>query len=340
IAFWGLIFYGILAVSLFFAYLTEESNYLRIALLLAVLGFAFDLFLFLYSVFVLGTVCNLCLLTYLVTLGILILAYLTNKKLNEGFRVDFSKLLTNKVIFIAFVLTALSVSVGTAGIIHASTKNENSVVKEDPDTMLMRARNLFITEFEKKPAVNINTADAPRIGSSNPVLTIIDFADFQCPFCKRMSEKLHKLLEDFPDWIQVIYKHYPLDKNCNSRMRRQLHEGSCELSYASYCAYKQNKFWAFHDLVYAKQAELHENVNDAKIRQLAVQAGLNPNSLLACMKDPTTKQVIINDIEEGNRLGVNSTPTIYLNNRKLNVRFMDFFLEQYLYYKLQQLQKH
>ena len=102
-------------------------------------------------------------------------------------------------------------------------------------------------------------------------------------------------------------------------MRQQLHEGACELSYASYCAQKQGKFWQMHDAIFSAQKELRPASRD-KIDSLARKAGLSMGSFKGCMNSSSTKDVIAADIKEANDFKIQSTPTVFINGKKINIQ--------------------
>ena len=114
--------------------------------------------------------------------------------------------------------------------------------------------------------------------------------------------------------IKVYYKHYPLDSSCNPKIARSIHAGSCALALGGVCANNQGKFEAFHDRVFSVELQ---NPQPADVVRLAGEAGLNAPALEGCMEDPKTRAVLDAQIAEGNRLGVTSTPTVYIDGKKL-----------------------
>ncbi len=145
-----------------------------------------------------------------------------------------------------------------------------------------------------------------------------------------MSSKLNELMKKNPNTVQVYFKHYPLDIECNKNRTKQLHAGACNLSYASYCAYKQNRFWDMHDLIFANQSKFEETVSSNETIKLSTQIGLNIDVFKACMDDPETKIAIQKDIDEAYKLKVRGTPTIFINGKIFQSRWPEFFIEQLL----------
>ena len=102
-----------------------------------------------------------------------------------------------------------------------------------------------------------------RKGSDEAAVTIVEFADFQCPGCRQMSNNLEILADEFGDDVRLVFRNYPLDKSCNSGMGRQLHDYACEAAVLGRCAGQYGRFWPFHDLVFANQS----SINSAKTPQ-------------------------------------------------------------------------
>jgi len=118
----------------------------------------------------------------------------------------------------------------------------------------------------------------------------------------------------------VYFKNFPLDKTCNERLPGSTHPGACNLALGAVCARYQGKFEAYHDHVF--QTEVR-NPQPADVARIAGEAGLNAAALQGCLDDPKAKSDLAAEIAEGNRLGVNATPTLYVNGKKLS-RINDF----------------
>lgn len=163
--------------------------------------------------------------------------------------------------------------------------------------------------------------DKPRSGSkgaANPVLTIIEFADPLCPHCKDMGIVLGEFVKKYPDKVRVIFRHYPLDIQCNSAMKRAFHVGACDLARAMECGDAQGKFWPMHDAIFAQQDVFMRNpVTEKAVESLAMTAGANTAQLLGCFKSQSTIAKVKSDIAAGNKIKVTGTPTTIVNDRRL-----------------------
>jgi protein-disulfide isomerase/rhodanese-related sulfurtransferase len=153
-----------------------------------------------------------------------------------------------------------------------------------------------------------------RKGRDDAEVVIVEFSDFQCPGCAGGARFLGSLVERYGDEILLVFKNYPLDRHCNSGITRRYHEHACEAAVVARCAGAQGKFWEFHDLAFAQGRQM----NSDKIREWAVEAGLSDSQIDACLADKDEAlRKIRKDISEGERFGIEGTPTIFLNGRKL-----------------------
>ncbi|MGI9533537.1 MAG: thioredoxin domain-containing protein [Thermodesulfobacteriota bacterium] len=151
----------------------------------------------------------------------------------------------------------------------------------------------------------ITLEDVPLKGSKDAKITVVEYSDFQCPFCKRASDMLPSLLEEFDGKIKVIFKQFPLPN----------HNWAKPASIASLCAYEQDndKFWEYHDLIFASQREITlENSND-KFKEFAKQSGLNEAEFDKCLTSEAIAARVDAEMNEANQIGVSSTPTFIID---------------------------
>lgn len=175
-------------------------------------------------------------------------------------------------------------------------------------------------QFDNSATVSIDLNNVPFKGLSSAPVTVVEYSDFLCPHCQDLALAFSQYVPQSDGRVIVYFKNFPLDQNCNEKMRRTVHPGACTLALGGICANNQGKFGAYHDRVFT--TELNDpQVSD--ILRIGGQAGLDPASLKSCLEDPKTKAVLSAQIAEANRLGVNSTPTVYVNGKKLP-RINDF----------------
>lgn len=151
-----------------------------------------------------------------------------------------------------------------------------------------------------------------RKGPDSAKVKIVEFADFECPACGDTASVLTQLKSEFGDKIQVIFKNYPLDRACNSSLNTQIHEHACAAAKYARCAGEFDKFWEFHDLLFKNQRDFSEMA----FRTWALGLGISEAGLTQCLNSSDLVAKIENDIEVGNKVGVNGTPTLFINGRQ------------------------
>jgi protein-disulfide isomerase len=184
------------------------------------------------------------------------------------------------------------------------------------DQRRAQARETIIGELRKKgPAVRV-ALDVPRVsvaiaaanptlGSSSAPVTIIEFSDYQCPFCQRVEPTLKRLRAAYGDKIRIVWKDFPLT---------QIHPQAFKAGEAAHCAGDQGKYWELHDVLFSNQSELQ--VDDLKRHALTL--GLKADAFNQCLDSSKHGERVRDGVSEGNQLGVNSTPTIFINGRRLS----------------------
>lgn len=153
---------------------------------------------------------------------------------------------------------------------------------------------------------SIDTADAPVRGNLDAPVSIVVFDDFQCPYCARLAPTLKKVLDNNPQNVRLVFKNFPLG----------MHKFARAAAVAAEAAGRQGKFWEMHDQLFANYNQLSE----AKISALAKQIGLDVERFGKDRKDAGVLAAISRDQQQGSRLGVRGTPTVYVNGRLLRDR--------------------
>ena len=175
------------------------------------------------------------------------------------------------------------------------------------------ARQAVVAELRKAgPAVRVMlaaprfelsvAATDPSLGAATAPVTLIEFSDFECPFCQRVAPTLKKVRETYGDKVRLVWKDYPLT---------QIHPNAFKAGEAGHCAAEQGKFWELHDRLFANQQAL---MVDA-LKGHASTLGLDTAKFNACLDSAKYAERVRDGIAQGTRLGVNSTPTIYINGR-------------------------
>ncbi|MBK6605171.1 MAG: thioredoxin domain-containing protein [Leptospiraceae bacterium] len=319
----GFTFYGFCGF-LFFAILRadeeEKKGFVNLLFAVSLLGIVIDVILLIISVSQIGTVCVLCALTYVVTIGIFVLAYLQAKSYSgeEGIMSQV-KLTVGKNIatnFLNYTIVVLLFFAGGIACARLSTPNKTSN-EPDPESNKIYLQTK-IEAFEKRPAVKIDLSQSPGVGSPNAKITIVKYADFNCGHCMHTSHIISQLLADFPNDIKVYYKNFPLDGTCNPLVQRKdPSASSCIAASAALCANKQGKFKEVYTGLYA------DNENGVRhtissVKEIANKAGANMQQLQACMGSTEIQNFILAEVKEGEVLNIQSTPSLYINNKALD----------------------
>lgn len=152
-----------------------------------------------------------------------------------------------------------------------------------------------------------------RKGGDNAVVVIQEFADFQCPACRSIQGTLEELHKEYGDKVLIVYRNYPLDNSCNSAIRSKMHEFACSAAVMARCAGQYGKFWEYHKLAFDKQSE----ISAANVKAWGSAVGLTPEQMDSCAASKDLMEKVKDDIALGNKLGIDSTPTVYINGRKV-----------------------
>ncbi len=156
-------------------------------------------------------------------------------------------------------------------------------------------------------------AGAHVFGAADAPITIYEFLDFQCPFCKRGALQMHQLLARHEGKIKVISMPFPLDPACNRVITRSLHPYACQLAKTAFCAGKEGKFQP----VYEKIFEDQEFLTADSAKKIAEANGISGDRLQTCLDSEEAKQYVSASIEEGLKAKVESTPMFFVNGRKV-----------------------
>jgi len=185
-----------------------------------------------------------------------------------------------------------------------------------------------LSDMSKDPLADTRSklipGNSPSKGPLNAKVTIIEFADFECPSCRELDRILRDYLPKHPE-IRFVYKDFPLTN---------LHPWAMTAAIAGQCTYQQKPaaFWKIHDEIFDDQDVISpSNVWD-KMIDLGMQLNLNMTKFRACMADPATKQIVEKTIAEGHNLKITATPTFFVNARRV-VGPDQPFLEQYVQYE-------
>lgn len=158
---------------------------------------------------------------------------------------------------------------------------------------------------------DIPLGDSPVRGGMSAPVTIVEFSDFQCPYCARLQPTLKQVLDAYPKEVRLVYKQFPLS----------FHPQARNASKAALAAGEQGKFWEMHDIVFAN----HNKLSEEKFKEFAAKIGLNAAKFDADYKSNKYDKQIQDEITLGNTVGVRGTPSLYLNGKKMAGRSLNDF---------------
>ncbi|MGC2530376.1 MAG: thioredoxin domain-containing protein [Candidatus Acidiferrum sp.] len=188
-----------------------------------------------------------------------------------------------------------------------------------------------LSELSKDPnaeaRAQLQTKDSPSVGPADASVTVVEFSDFECPVCRALHDAVRGLLPNYPQ-VRLVFKDFPLD---------QIHPWARTAALAGRCAYQQDPkaFWKMYDFIYDNQDVISAENAWGQMTDFASRAGLNLDTFKACMASPEAGAAIDASRANGLLLEVNSTPTIFVNGRRL-VGADPHLLQQYIDYELDQ----
>jgi protein-disulfide isomerase len=146
--------------------------------------------------------------------------------------------------------------------------------------------------------------DNPALGADVPQITIVEFADFECPFSKQEATAVRRLAAKYGSKVKFVYRDYPLTT---------IHPHAYQAALAGECAREQGKFWQFHDKLYLNA----DSLTIPSMTRMAQEAGLDPAQFERCVTDARYRDKVEADIADATALGIPGTPTFYINGQKV-----------------------
>ncbi|OGP17722.1 MAG: hypothetical protein A3I75_06160 [Deltaproteobacteria bacterium RIFCSPLOWO2_02_FULL_50_16] len=266
------------------------------------------------SIYVLASLCIFCAVTYGVNLGFLVVV-LVGLKLNPlkapSFVAGYVRDIFNKSrpaedhphflrYFVGMIL------MGVVGFFFFQGLNKDIHARTPPFN-----KQMFLGKFFEQPVQEINLTRQPTKGNPQAKIHIIDFSDFQCPFCRRAAFSLMPYLGSYRNDVKITYVNYPLDMSCNPKIQRSMHGQACLAAKAALCAEKKGKFWEYHDLVFENQNKLSRKT----LLRLAKKLDFSEEEFSQCLASDEIAARLAEDIEIAGQLDIQGTPALYLNGR-------------------------
>ena len=247
-------------------------------------------------------------------------------------------------------LTAGEINVTRAQVEDAYTQNSSFFASMSPDEARERLRldlenrarmkhyRAGLEALRKKWAVSLNLpppsfalelddGHSPAKGSSKPLVTIVEFSDFECPFCGAVQNTLKQIEQRYASEVRLVFKHLPSEG----------HRNSLPAARAAYCAGEQDRFWQFHDALFASKS-----LSPAVLTRIANELGLGLPKFQACLDSEQSRAAIVKDIETARLFRIESTPSFIVNGKLIQgaLSFADFqkIIEQELSQRANQKQ--
>lgn len=178
-----------------------------------------------------------------------------------------------------------------------------------------KAENAFVEQLRKgaglqvilrepdPPVLKIATDDQPSKGGANAAVTIIEFTDYECPSCGRSQPVIEEVIQEYGDKVKLVVRDYPLDQ----------HTHAAKAAEAAEAAREQGKYWEYVSLLFKNQNALEPN----NLKEYATQVGLDRAKFDQALDSGKFTDKVQRDLREGDKLGVNSTPTVFINGKRI-----------------------
>jgi len=308
LAYWGMFFY----ITVFFMTIVDKLKNVKFLKFLEVfknpysyitflgtLAFAISMVLAGISLWVIHKLCILCVLTYIIDFAIAIISASSVKEYFVNFKTTFFDFIDGikKYPKTFVVLLITSVAFLTFSELTNTFTPHIKKVKERREIARMK--------------VNPYKINGNVLGSENADVVIELYSDFVCPLCYINNIMLHKMVQEYSN-IVVIHHNFPFDTECNPELNMSMHPGACYMSRAALAAEKQGNYWGMSSLLYENKP-----YNDEKLNELIEQLGLDKEKFYRDMNSDEIKTKLRDEIyKTNNELGLDSTPTMFINGEK------------------------
>jgi len=155
------------------------------------------------------------------------------------------------------------------------------------------------------PRIDVAADGFPAKGPATAPVTIVEFSDFECPYCSRVLPSLQQVVDNYGDSVRLVFRQFPLNS---------IHPRAQKAAEASLCASDQDKFWEMHDAMFEEQKSLGVD----QLKEKAVRLGLDSESFNSCLDDSKYAEQVAADLKAGAAAGVSGTPAMFVNGRFLN----------------------
>jgi protein-disulfide isomerase len=191
--------------------------------------------------------------------------------------------------------------------LRASFQEQKLVAQRERFLESLRSRATIVDRLPPPPVVRVDVfgSGAAIRGAADASVTLVEFSDFHCPFCKRVQPTLAQLLKTYPEKVKLVYRDLPLDG---------LHPQARGAAEAARCAQDQGKFWEYHDALF----EHSPKAGDDDLKRYAEQVGLDGGKFASCLFQSVHHEAVQRDINDATKLGITGTPAFFINGRFVN----------------------
>lgn len=191
--------------------------------------------------------------------------------------------------------------------IRASLQQRKLSAQREQFVRSLREKGTVVDRLQPPPVARavVATDGAPILGDAQAPVTLVEFSDFHCPFCKQVQPTLTALLERYPGKVKLVFRDLPL---------AQLHPQAPRAAEAARCAQDQGKFWDYHDVLFAQAPK----ASDDDLNRYATDVGLDREKFAGCLSENVHRGAVQRDIEDATKLGLEGTPAFFINGRLIS----------------------
>lgn len=186
---------------------------------------------------------------------------------------------------------------------HLMVQRREALMEELVERLVSRADVKLDIPVPSLPRERLDLRDAPFTGPADAPVTIVEFADYECPYCAKASQVMKNLRELYPNDVKVVYLDFPLERHPFARVAAE----------AAHCMHLQGHFWAYHDMLFDNLGE----VDRSMLGDMAARVGGNRKEFERCMESDAPKRWVTRGAKQARQLGLNATPSIFINGVKL-----------------------
>ncbi len=174
------------------------------------------------------------------------------------------------------------------------------------ETLIGTLRTKYAVESFLEPLrIGVASEGFPQKGNADAPVTIVEFSDFECPYCSRVLPSLRQVMDEYSDSVRVVFRQFPLNS---------IHPRAQKAAEASLCANEQGKFWEIHDAMFEEQKSLAVD----QLKEKAARLGLDTEAFDSCLDQGRFSEQVATDIRDGSAVGVSGTPAFFINGRFVN----------------------